>query len=53
MAKTRQYHLFPIPSGNWEKELPGQMLASVGYFGFWNYYLNTGDMETLKKVYPE
>lgn len=42
----------PIPSGNWEKELPGQMLASVGYFGFWNYYLNTGDMETLKKVYP-
>ncbi|MDA9596983.1 hypothetical protein N9R95_01160 [Flavobacteriaceae bacterium] len=42
----------PVPSGNWERELPGQMLASVGYFGFWNYYLNTGDLETLKKVYP-
>ena len=42
----------PVPSGNWEKELPGQMLASVGYFGFWNYYWNTGDIETLKKVYP-
>lgn len=42
----------PVPSGNWEKELPGQMLASVGYFGFWNYFLNTGDIETLKKVYP-
>lgn len=42
----------PVPSGNWEKELPGQMLASVGYFGFWNYYWNTGDLETLKKVYP-
>jgi alpha-L-rhamnosidase len=42
----------PVPSGNWERELPGQMLASVGYFGFWNYYLNTGDLGTLKKVYP-
>ena len=42
----------PVPSGNWEKELPGQMLASVGYFGFWNYYWNTGDLETLKKVHP-
>jgi len=42
----------PVPSGNWERELPGQMLASVGYFGFWNYYWNTGDLETLKKVHP-
>jgi len=37
----------PIPEGNWNKELPGQMLASIGYYGFWNYYLNTGDKETL------
>ncbi len=41
----------PIPSGNWDKELPGQMLASIGYYGFWNYYLNTGDKETIAKVY--
>lgn len=41
----------PIPAGNWERELPGQMLASVGYYGFWNYYWNTGDKETIAKVY--
>lgn len=42
----------PVPAGNWNQELPGQMLASVGYYGFWNYYLNTGDLETMKMVYP-
>jgi alpha-L-rhamnosidase len=41
----------PIPSGNYNRELPGQMLASIGYYGFWNYYLNTGDKETIEKVY--
>lgn len=41
----------PIPEGNWDKELPGQMLASIGYYGFWNYYMNTGDKETIAKVY--
>lgn len=41
----------PVPSGNYSRELPGQMLASVGYYGFWNYYLNTGDKETIEKVY--
>jgi hypothetical protein len=41
----------PIPTGNWNKELPGQMLASVGYYGFWNYYFNTGDKETIEQVY--
>lgn len=41
----------PIPEGNWDKELPGQMLASVGYYGFWNYYLNTGDEKTIASVY--
>ncbi len=40
----------PIP-GNYNSELPGQMLASVGYYGFWNYYMNTGDKETIEKVY--
>ncbi len=41
----------PIP-GNYSQELPGQMLASVGKYGFWNYYMNTGDIQTLKDVYP-
>ena len=41
----------PVPAGNWGKELPGQMLASIGYYGFWNYYINTGDKETIAKVY--
>lgn len=41
----------PIPTGNWDKELPGQMLASVGYYGFYNYYLHTGDIQTIKEVY--
>ncbi len=41
----------PVPSGNYNRELPGQMLASIGYYGFWNYYLNTNDKETIEKVY--
>lgn len=41
----------PMPAGNWNQELPGQMLASVGYFGFYNYYLHTGDLETISRVY--
>ena len=41
----------PIPGIN-SKELPAQMLAAVGKFGFWNYYMYTGDSETIKYVYP-
>ena len=41
----------PIPSSNYHTELPGQMLASVGYYGFWNYYLNTGDLTTISDLY--
>lgn len=29
-----------------------QMLNSVGYFGFWTYYLYSGDLETIREVYP-
>lgn len=43
----------PVPSGNYDAELPMQMLASVGYYGFWNYYMGTGDSATLKYVYPK
>lgn len=41
----------PIP-GNYDAELPCQMLAAVGYYGIWTYYLNTGDRETVEYVYP-
>lgn len=41
----------PIP-GNYGVELPCQMLAAVGRYGFWTYYMNTGDKETIEYVYP-
>lgn len=42
----------PIPAGNYDSELPGQMLAAVGRYGFWNYYMHTGDRSTIERVYP-
>ncbi|MBC8127513.1 MAG: glycoside hydrolase [Gloeobacteraceae cyanobacterium ES-bin-144] len=42
----------PVPSGNWNKDLPLQMLASIGRQGFWTYGLYSGDKETLRAVYP-
>ena len=42
----------PIPAGNWDKELPLQMLASIGEKGFWNYYVQTGDKATIEHAYP-
>jgi len=42
----------PVPAGNWGAELPPQMLASVGKYGFWLYYFYTGDAETMRKAYP-
>ena len=41
----------PCPAGNWRKELPAQMLASVGYYGFYTYYLYSGDASFIPKVY--
>lgn len=38
--------------GSWDKELPPQILASVGWYGFWNYYRYTGDRATMAAVYP-
>ena len=43
----------PIPSVTTNRELPMQMLASVGYYGFGNYYRHTGDVETIAHVYPK
>lgn len=42
----------PVPAGNWGNELPAQMLASVSTYGFWYYYLHTGDSQTMIDVYP-
>lgn len=42
----------PVPAGNWEKELPGQTLASIGYFGAYNYYMHIGDTATIAAIYP-
>ncbi|MCM1449153.1 MAG: hypothetical protein NC082_02315 [Clostridiales bacterium] len=42
----------PIPAGNWDKELPAQMLAAISTYGFWYYYVNTGDELTLRHSYP-
>lgn len=41
----------PIPSSNWDKELPEQMLAAIGQYGFWNYYMNTGDKKPIEDLY--
>ena len=42
----------PVPAGNWDGELPTQMLASVGRYGIWNYYFHTGDRALIEEVYP-
>ena len=41
----------PIP-GNYGVELPCQMLAAIGRYGIWTYYMNTGDKATLEHVFP-
>ncbi|MBO4624987.1 MAG: glycoside hydrolase family 3 C-terminal domain-containing protein [Bacteroidales bacterium] len=41
----------PIP-GNYGVELPCQMLAAVGRYGIWTYYMNTGDLETIRHAFP-
>ena len=42
----------PIPAENWEKELPAQMLTAISTYGFWYYYMHTGDKQTMEYVYP-
>ena len=42
----------PIPAGNWDKELPAQSLTAISTYGFWYYYMNTGDKETMFYAYP-
>lgn len=42
----------PIPAANWDKELPAQMLTAISTYGFWYYYMHTGDKETMEHAYP-
>ncbi len=42
----------PVPAGSWHNELPTQMLASVGKYGFWLYYEYTADTALMEYVYP-
>lgn len=42
----------PIPAGNWDGELPIQMLMSVGWYGFYQqYYLNNDDSFVTSEIY--
>ncbi|MGL5706225.1 MAG: alpha-L-rhamnosidase C-terminal domain-containing protein [Tannerellaceae bacterium] len=41
----------PVPSVNWGKELPLQMLASVGYYGFYTQYFYSGDSTFVEPIY--
>jgi alpha-L-rhamnosidase len=42
----------PIPAGNWDKELPAQMLASVGKYGIGQYVKHSGDTAMIRYAYP-
>lgn len=44
--------LFCPPSTLWKAELPQQILASIGWYGFWNYFMNSNDSTTIRQVYP-
>ena len=41
----------PVPAGNWGTELPLQMLASVGWYGFYTQYYYSGDSSFVAPVY--
>ena len=41
----------PVP-GNYKTELPSQMLAAISPYGIWNYYMNTGDAQVVRDLYP-
>jgi alpha-L-rhamnosidase len=42
----------PIPAGNWDKELPAQMLASVSKYGVRKYIEHSGDTALIRYAYP-
>lgn len=42
----------PIPDGNWSKELPAQILATVSTAGLGTYSFFSGDFKTGEDIYP-
>jgi hypothetical protein len=43
----------PNPAGNWNVELPAQMLASIGEYGLGKYIEYTGDTAIISHLYPK
>ena len=41
----------PSPAGNWNRELPLQMLASVGWYGFYTQYFYSADSSFVPVIY--
>ena len=41
----------PAPAGNWNRELPLQMLASVGWYGFYTQYFYSADSSFISVIY--
>lgn len=41
----------PVPATLWRKELPLQMLASVGWYGFYTHYFYSGDSSFIPEIY--
>lgn len=41
----------PMPATTWHKELPLQMLASVGWYGFYTHYFYSGDSSFVAEIY--
>jgi hypothetical protein len=41
----------PVPAGNWDRELPLQMLASVGWYGFYTQYFYSADSAFVPVIY--
>jgi hypothetical protein len=41
----------PVPAGNWNRELPLQMLAAVGWYGFYTQYYYSADSTFIPVIY--
>ena len=41
----------PAPAGNWNRELPLQMLASVSWYGFYTQYFYSADSSFVPVIY--
>lgn len=52
-VKPNGEFLSPVPAGNSDLEIPDQTLTTYGLQGVWNYYMNTGDAEILKRIFPQ